>query len=61
MKTRHLFFLAIFVHLLGISTLAARSKESALLRGTITNQKGEPVPMLMRRCYPQKENFLKVQ
>ena len=44
MKTRHLFFLAIFVHLLGISTLAARSKESALLRGTITNQKGEPVP-----------------
>lgn len=44
MKTRHLFFLAIFVYLLGMSTLAAQPKESALLRGTITNQKGEPVP-----------------
>ena len=44
MKTRHLFFLAIFVYLLGMSTLAAQPKESALLRGTITNQIGEPVP-----------------
>jgi hypothetical protein len=44
MKTCHLFFLAIFVYLLGMSTLAARPKESALLRGTITNQNGEPVP-----------------
>ncbi len=44
MKTRHFFFLAIFVYLLGMSTLAAQPKESALLRGTITNQKGEPVP-----------------
>lgn len=44
MKTRHFFFLAIFVYLLGMSALAAQPKESALLRGTITNQKGEPVP-----------------
>lgn len=44
MKTRHFLFLAFFVYLLGMSTLAARPKESALLRGTITNQKGEPVP-----------------
>ena len=44
MKTRHLFFLAIFVYLLGMSTLAAQPKESTLLRGTITNQKGESVP-----------------
>ena len=44
MKIRHILFLAIFVYLLGMSTLAARPKESALLRGTITNQKGEPVP-----------------
>ncbi|MEK0441295.1 MAG: hypothetical protein RL403_273 [Bacteroidota bacterium] len=44
MKTRHFLFLAFFVYLLGMSTLAAQPKESALLRGTITNQKGEPVP-----------------
>lgn len=44
MKTRHFLFLAFFIYLLGISTLAAQPKESALLRGTITNQKGEPVP-----------------
>jgi len=44
MKTRHLFFLAIFVYLLGMSTLAAQTNSSALLRGIITNQKGEPVP-----------------
>ncbi len=44
MKTRHFLVLAIFVYLLGMSTLAAQPKESALLRGTITNQKGEPVP-----------------
>jgi hypothetical protein len=43
MKTRHFLFLAIFIYLLGISTLAAQSNPSALLRGTITNQKGEPV------------------
>ena len=44
MKTRHFLFLAFFVYLLGISTLAAQTNQSALLRGTITNQKGEPVP-----------------
>ncbi|MBM3425657.1 MAG: TonB-dependent receptor, partial [Bacteroidetes bacterium] len=44
MKTRHFFFLAIFVYLLGMSTLAAQTIESALLRGIITNHKGEPVP-----------------
>ncbi len=44
MKTSHFLFLAFFVYLLGMSTLAAQPKESALLRGTITNQKGEPVP-----------------
>ena len=44
MKTRHFLFLAFFIYLLGISTLAAQSIPSALLRGTITNQKGEPVP-----------------
>jgi hypothetical protein len=44
MKTRHFLVLAIFVYLLGISTLAAQPNQSALLRGTITNQKGEPVP-----------------
>jgi hypothetical protein len=44
MKTRHFLILAFFVYLLGMSTLAAQPKESALLRGTITNQKGEPVP-----------------
>jgi hypothetical protein len=44
MKTRYFLFLAFFIYLLGISTLAAQPKESALLRGTITNQKGEPVP-----------------
>lgn len=44
MKTRHFLFLAFFVYLLGMSTLAAQPKESALVRGTITNQKGEPVP-----------------
>jgi len=44
MKTRHFLFLAFFVYLLGMSTLAAQSNPSALLRGTITNQKGEPVP-----------------
>jgi hypothetical protein len=44
MKTRHFLFLAFFIYLLGISTLAAQSSQSALLRGTITNQKGEPVP-----------------
>ena len=44
MKTRHFLFLAFFMYLLGMSTLAAQPKESALLRGTITNQKGEPVP-----------------
>jgi hypothetical protein len=43
MKTRHFLFLAFFVYLLGISTLAAQPNQSALLRGTITNQKGEPV------------------
>jgi hypothetical protein len=43
MKTRHFLFLAIFIYLLGISTLAAQSNSSTLLRGTITNQKGEPV------------------
>jgi len=43
MKTRHFLFLAFFVYLLGMSTLAAQSNPSALLRGTITNQKGEPV------------------
>ncbi|MEY3649129.1 MAG: hypothetical protein RLZ13_2014, partial [Bacteroidota bacterium] len=43
MKTRHFLFLAIFIYLLGISTLAAQSNQSTLLRGTITNQKGEPV------------------
>jgi hypothetical protein len=43
MKTRHFLFLAIFIYLLGISTLAAQSNPSTLLRGTITNQKGEPV------------------
>jgi hypothetical protein len=44
MKTRYFLFLAFFIYLLGISTLAAQPKESALLIGTITNQKGEPVP-----------------
>jgi len=44
MKTRHFLILVIFVYLLGMSTLAAQSNPSALLRGTITNQKGEPVP-----------------
>ena len=44
MKTRHFLILVIFVYLLGISTLAAQSNPSARLRGTITNQKGEPVP-----------------
>ena len=44
MKTRHFLFLAFFVYLLGMSTLAAQSSPSALLRGIITNQKGEPVP-----------------
>jgi hypothetical protein len=44
MKTRHFLILVIFVYLLGMSTLAAQSNLSALLRGTITNQKGEPVP-----------------
>jgi len=44
MKTRHFLVLAIFVYLLGMSTLAAQPNSSALLRGTITNQKGEPVP-----------------
>jgi len=44
MKTRHFLVLAIFVYLLGMSTLAAQPNQSALLRGTITNQKGEPVP-----------------
>jgi hypothetical protein len=44
MKTRHYLFLAFFVYLLGISTLAAQTNQSALLRGIITNQKGEPVP-----------------
>ncbi len=44
MKTRHFLFLAFFVYLLGISTLAAQTNQSALLRGIITNQKGEPVP-----------------
>ena len=44
MKTRHFLVLAIFVYLLGMSTLAAQPNPSALLRGTITNQKGEPVP-----------------
>lgn len=44
MKTRYFLFLAIFVYLLGISTLAAQPNPSALLRGTMTNQKGEPVP-----------------
>ncbi len=44
MKTRHFLILAIFVYLLGMSTLAAQPNQSALLRGTITNQKGEPVP-----------------
>jgi hypothetical protein len=44
MKTRHFLFLAFFVYLLGISTLAAQINQSALLRGIITNQKGEPVP-----------------
>ena len=43
MKTRHFLFLAIFIYLLGISTLAAQSNPSTLLRGTITNQKGQPV------------------
>jgi len=43
MKTRHFLVLAIFVYLLGMSTLAAQPNQSALLRGTITNQKGEPV------------------
>ena len=43
MKTRHFLVLAIFVYLLGMSTLAAQPNSSALLRGTITNQKGEPV------------------
>lgn len=43
MKTRHFLFLAFFIYLLGISTLAAQSIPSTLLRGTITNQKGEPV------------------
>jgi hypothetical protein len=43
MKTRHFLFLAIFIYLLGISTLAAQSNPPTLLRGTITNQKGEPV------------------
>ncbi len=44
MKSSHLLFLAFFIYLLGMSTLAAQPKESASLRGTITNQKGEPVP-----------------
>ena len=44
MKARHFLFLAIFIYLLGISTLAAQSNQSTLLRGTITNQKGEPIP-----------------
>ena len=44
MKTRHFLVLAIFVYLLGMSTIAAQPNPSALLRGTITNQKGEPVP-----------------
>lgn len=44
MKTRHFLVLAIFVYLLGMSTLAAQPNSSALLRGSITNQKGEPVP-----------------
>ena len=44
MKTRHFLVLAIFVYLLGMSTLAAQPNQSAQLRGTITNQKGEPVP-----------------
>lgn len=44
MKTRHFLFLSFFVYLLGMSTLAAQSNPSAQLRGTITNQKGEPVP-----------------
>ena len=44
MKTRHFLFLAIFIYLLGISTLAAQSNPSTLLRGTITNQKGQPAP-----------------
>ena len=44
MKPRHFLVLAIFVYLLGMSTLAAQPNQSALLRGTITNQKGEPVP-----------------
>ena len=44
MKTRHYLFLAFFVYLLGISMLAAQTNQSALLRGIITNQKGEPVP-----------------
>lgn len=44
MKTRHFLFLAFFRYLLGMSTLAAQPNPSALLRGTITNQKGEPVP-----------------
>ena len=44
MKTRHFLFLAFFVYLLGMSTLAAQTNQSALLRGIITNQKGEPVP-----------------
>ena len=44
MKTRHFLFLALFIYLLGISTLAAQSNPSTLLRGSITNQKGEPVP-----------------
>ena len=44
MKTRPLFFLAIFVYLLGMSTLAAQTNQSVLLSGTITNQKGESVP-----------------
>jgi hypothetical protein len=43
MKTRHFLFLAIFIYLLGISTLTAQSNSATLLRGTITNQKGEPV------------------
>lgn len=44
MRSPHFFFLVIFSYFLGISSLAARPKELTQVRGTITNQKGEPVP-----------------
>jgi len=44
MKTSNFLFLSMLIYFLGISNLAATSKEVAKIAGKITDQKGEPVP-----------------